>query len=236
MIPNIREHHDSSQHSNKVSTTNVNSSAVQISESVMGFSRKSVLVTQNSPVGLDHLHRRRPSEMGITDFMNLSKQQKSMLETFNKLAELKWFVEEKRVRSGESFGDVNSKETEFMAYTLSDSHFAELDERDYQRALKKIAQENFEKKLKFFQGLPCFSSVSQMLLKKLMALFAVEKDCKRGDFVYKQGELASKVFVIFEGDFEIVRRKNNKLTKKEEEYKKIRFMNEYIKNGEHHSL
>jgi len=39
------------------------------------------------------------------------------------------------------------------------------------------------------------------------------------------------VYIIFEGDFEVIRRKNNKLTKKEEAHKKIRFMNNLSKPG-----
>jgi len=53
--------------------------------------------------------------------------------------------------------------------------------------------------------------VGMKLLRKLMNLFK-EVTLKRGDYVFKQGSLATNVYVIFEGDFEIYRKKINKLT------------------------
>jgi len=39
------------------------------------------------------------------------------------------------------------------------------------------------------------------------------------------------VYIIYEGDFEISRRKKNKLTKKEEAHNQVRYINEKVKKG-----
>jgi len=57
-----------------------------------------------------------------------------------------------------------------------------------------------------------------MLLKRLMGHFVLEKT-NFGKVVYTQGDKADKVYVIFSGDFEIIRKKQNKMTNKEMEYK-----------------
>jgi len=49
--------------------------------------------------------------------------------------------------------------------------------------------------------------------------------------VYQQGQPANKVFIIFDGDFEIIRKKINKFTKKEEAHNTVRFINNHIKDG-----
>ena len=63
-----------------------------------------------------------------------------------------------------------------------------------------------------------------MSVRKYLNLFVLEK-FKRGQEIYSQGEETSKVYIVFQGDFEIIRRKNNKITKKEVAYNQVRFMN-----------
>ena len=43
--------------------------------------------------------------------------------------------------------------------------------------------------------------------------------------LYEQGKPADKVFIIYEGEFEVTRKKHNKLTKKEIAIKTIRVLN-----------
>ena len=118
----------------------------------------------------------------------------------------------------------------YIPSTGSDCHFAVLEARDYSKVLRRLEKEAFEKKLAFFRNLPSLSMVGMKLLRKLMNLFK-EVTLKRGDYVFKQGSLATNVYVIFEGDFEIYRKKINKLTQKEIAYKQVRFMNQHVKDG-----
>ena len=67
-------------------------------------------------------------------------------------------------------------------------------------------------------SLPCFAGIGSRLLNRFIELFEKEK-FTRNQIVYSQGEMSTKAYIVYSGDFEIVRKKRNKLTKKEEAHK-----------------
>ena len=77
--------------------------------------------------------------------------------------------------------------------------------------------------------------VGQNFLKRLMGYFH-EESFIRDQHVYDQGHDAEKVYVVANGEFEVTRKKNNMLTKKEMEYKQVRYINESRKQEEERDM
>ena len=125
-------------------------------------------ITINSDVEIDKYER----------YMTLKKDERDKLNRLAELEKVEWFSEQRILTSGSGFGgfqDYDSPISDIYAVTISDCHFAVLKKEDYSKALKKIEQQHFDEKKEFFRSIPCLSSVSSMLLTKLVRLFNKER-------------------------------------------------------------
>ena len=49
--------------------------------------------------------------------------------------------------------------------------------------------------------------------------------------MFEQGQPSKKVYVIFQGDFEIIRRRKNLQTKREKDFQNAKFITQQLKSG-----
>ena len=119
--------------------------------------------------------------------MILSDDEKNRLRKLNDFENLKWYIEERTLSHGKSFGGFDSKVDGFDPachfVTISDCHLAVLEKRDFIRVEKRIDQETTQKRLTFFKEHPYFKDIGQMLIKKIIGLFKNES-FKLGDLLY----------------------------------------------------
>jgi len=87
----------------------------------------------------------------------------------------------------------------------SDCVFAVMNKATYQKILLKKHKEELEEKSKFIQSIPFFRNWSNLALSKF-SYFFVEKQFRRNQAVYQEGDKIDSIFVIREGEFEVVRK------------------------------
>jgi len=69
------------------------------------------------------------------------------------------------------------------------------------------------------------------LLRRLTSYFE-QKKYIRNQVVYTQGVAPDMVYVVYEGEFEVVRRKVNKITAKQKHFDTVRLLNDHRKAPE----
>lgn len=73
-------------------------------------------------------------------------------------------------------------------------------------------QKQLDAKVEFFKGFRISEGISRTNLNKL-SQFLKEKQFRRRDVVYKEGDLADIIYFIKEGEFEITKQVKTKLNK-----------------------
>lgn len=93
--------------------------------------------------------------------------------------------------------------------TLDPTGVAVLNRNDYVRVLKKVEIKKDNCKSEYFLKVPFFQSFSSGQIRKLTRE-TEELKCRRDQYVMRQGDEASHVLVVQDGEFEILRyRKTN---------------------------
>jgi len=75
---------------------------------------------------------------------------------------------------------------------------------DYNKTLNKIEVRNINKIIDFFKGLPYFATYGRSALDKIRLQFGKVKFLRK-QIVYKEGDKSEYVYIVYNGDFELVK-------------------------------
>lgn len=87
-----------------------------------------------------------------------------------------------------------------------------LEKDDFQKVIMSSMQKKLDAKVEFFKNFRLSEGISRTNLNKL-SYFLKEKQYRRRDLVFREGELADHVYFIKEGEFEITKSVKTKLDK-----------------------
>ena len=90
---------------------------------------------------------------------------------------------------------------------ISDCQFATIEKNDYQRVLRKIEIKAFNQKIDFFNSIPHFKFLTSNMIKKFIHSFVV-KYYKINQNILQQGAEPAQVYIVLDGEFEIIKRIN----------------------------
>jgi len=95
---------------------------------------------------------------------------------------------------------------------LTDCKFAVLNKACYQQVFLVREKKKLERKVKYLKDIPFLKHVSKTKLAKFSYFFQ-EKEYKRGQAIYQEGEPCRYVFIVKEGEFELKKKfkKSNKV-------------------------
>ena len=113
------------------------------------------------------------------------------------------FVDVARLEAGASFGElalIDGKPRMCTVKCLSRSHFIVLSKADYKKSLFEIEKKRQAEKSNFIKNIPFFSKLTRTFLNKLSYNFKTLYMTKDA-FLYRQGDLADKVFIVRKGKF-----------------------------------
>lgn len=113
-----------------------------------------------------------------------------------------------KLEEGDSFGELAllySKPRMATIKCIERSHFVVLTKDDYNGAIAEIERRKTNEKINFIKMLPVFAKLSRTQLTRYTYNL---KDVQiiKDSFLYKEGDLADKVFIIREGEFQILKR------------------------------
>mmetsp|Transcript_12648 Transcript_12648/g.12465 ORF Transcript_12648/g.12465 Transcript_12648/m.12465 type:complete len:125 (-) Transcript_12648:810-1184(-) len=117
-------------------------------------------------------------------------------------------MEVKVLTAGQSFGELALIQNKPRAATIrctQDTHFAVLSRQDYGKVLLKIDEAAINKIVDFLRGTPHFKNWTKIALSKLSYFFK-KQTFLRNQIVFKEGDLCKNVYIIFNGEFEIMKK------------------------------
>lgn len=185
----------------------------------------------------------------------LKRAELQKLKELKKYEGYEWFAEVVRNRAGDSFGELALQQREpekrkraATALCLSECDFAVLERKEYDKVVRRLEQKELNAKMEFFTGLPFLRhwTIHQIQKHRLHYFFKAES-YKRNQVVLREGTPANWVYVVREGDFEMIRRVAVPVDKEEAHAKKVRGLigpsgqdprsgHRRIKRGGSHSL
>lgn len=139
----------------------------------------------------------------------------SQLQRFKKF---EWFVEAKKQGQGACFGELALEATDpqkqrrqatVVAHTSCE--FAVLSREDYLKILKKVEAKETNNRANFLAKIPFFQSMSFNKVKKLTQYF-VNEEVLRLQYLYRQGQRPTHIYIVVKGDFEILRKNRRQLS------------------------
>lgn len=87
---------------------------------------------------------------------------------------------------------------------LTDTHFAVLSKKDFNKVLGNIERKKYNEKIQFLRSLPYFTCLTRASLGKLSYQFQ-EIHTIKDQVIYKEGDVADYVYLVKEGQFEVSR-------------------------------
>ncbi len=111
------------------------------------------------------------------------------------------------LKPGTQFGElalINDAPRAATIYCMQESIFAIIERAEYERVLKRIEIKNQQMKIAFLKSLHFLAHWTTSQIQKVMHSFS-EKSFVRNQSVYLQGEDPSLVYVVKEGEFEVLR-------------------------------
>jgi CRP-like cAMP-binding protein len=115
------------------------------------------------------------------------------------------FIKIADLNSGQSFGELallKGQPRMASIYCRTACHLATLSKQDYNKILRSVFERQLEHKIKFLSSMLMFRDWTQMSLTKLSYYFR-ERKLGRKCTLYREGALASKIFVIVKGDLKV---------------------------------
>lgn len=140
------------------------------------------------------------------ELMNIASQD-SLIDVSD--SEIRTVIEEKEVsqmHAGKSFGElalISDRPRAASVVCKNRVVVAVLKKEDFKKILGTVSEKKIEKKVKFLQTIPFFSGWSKLGLYKLSYFFKVASFCKNQK-VYKEGDIASDVYIVIEGEFRVI--------------------------------
>jgi CRP-like cAMP-binding protein len=112
-------------------------------------------------------------------------------------------IEVVQFSKGGSFGELALESSKPRAASIKckqPCHFVVLEKSDYNRLILKLIRDKRNNLVSFLQSLPIFSKITKGTIAKLTYNFR-EKEYTQGQTVYREGERASDVYIVIEGEF-----------------------------------
>lgn len=104
--------------------------------------------------------------------------------------------------AGQSFGEmslINDRPRYFSVKCLEATILAVLHKEDYQ-IIGKIQEKQINEKIEFIRGIRAFKNWTKIAVQKLSYFFKSQQ-YKKGNIIYKEGDLPTDVFLIKQGEF-----------------------------------
>lgn len=148
--------------------------------------------------------------------MELTEMERNNLNQLKRFNQFDWFVEASKHNRGAYFGEL-ALETEkkeslrhkITVKTMTKCEMAVLRRADFLKVMKKIEGREVNNRATFLMGIPYFQHLSIIQVKKLTHQFE-SVNYMRQQYVYKQGDMPKYIYIVVDGDFEILRHKKNK--------------------------
>jgi cAMP-dependent protein kinase regulator len=112
------------------------------------------------------------------------------------------------VKGGDSFGELSLIFNKPRAATIMAkvrTHAASLNRTDYDKIIKPIEEKKLNAKINFLKSYPFLSHLSRQTLGKLPHNVS-EITFNRGNTVYREGDKADGLFLVYKGEFKIYKR------------------------------
>jgi len=93
--------------------------------------------------------------------------------------------------------------------TLADTCFAAVSRDDYLRIRRRLTGQEAERQIAFLHSIPLLSGLSPYQTRKTSEK-ATQQSFQRHQFIFTQGELPTHVYVVCEGEIELLRNKKSK--------------------------
>ena len=102
--------------------------------------------------------------------------------------------------------DLDNQRRNATIKTLSYCEFAILSRYEFMRVLRRKETKKINNKVAFLQKIPVFERLSYTQIRKLTAALTINT-CSRQQFVFRQHQKPGKIYIVIDGDFEILREK-----------------------------
>ena len=143
--------------------------------------------------------------------LNLTEQEITNLKQIHRFKMFRWWIVQKVLDRGDCFGEAafeslrhSEKYRREEMETTQRTGLAVLSKTDYFRVLKKAQAKNSVNKKDFIQKIPLFKQITNVQAASLLHTSSEEK-CSLNQYVYQQGKIASHLYVVLEGEFEMLR-------------------------------
>eukprot|EP00347_Sterkiella_histriomuscorum_P008621 403344394 len=117
------------------------------------------------------------------------------------------YIEISQLQTGQSFGDlalIEQKPRMASIRCLTETHFAVLSKKDFNKVLGVIEKKKYNEKVQFLRSLPFFSQLTKTSLGKLTYQFT-DISTIRNQVLYKEGDSADYVYIVKGGQFEVIK-------------------------------
>ncbi|CDW86844.1 cyclic nucleotide-binding domain containing protein [Stylonychia lemnae] len=117
------------------------------------------------------------------------------------------YTEISQIQTGQSFGDlalIEQKPRMASIRCMTDTHFAVLSKKDFNKVLGVIERKKYNDKVAFLRSLPFFSQLTKTSLGKLTYQFH-DISTIRHQILYREGEPAEYVYIVKVGQFEVMK-------------------------------
>ncbi|CDW78470.1 UNKNOWN [Stylonychia lemnae] len=153
------------------------------------------------------------SDINVEEIPEYDNLQEEKLTKSNSIKSIN-FREVARLSEGKTFGELALIVHKPRMATIRceiGTHFAVLDKYDFQRCLGKLEKKQLNQIIDFLKNLQCFKSWTRNSVGKF-SYFLSKQKFKRGQIVYKEGQVSDKVFIVKKGEFELQRKMKKDLT------------------------
>ena len=118
------------------------------------------------------------------------------------------FIEICRLSAGACFGElalIDGKPRMATIKCVTRCHFLTLNRSHYNKYLHEIEKKHKIQKVVIIQKIPILSKLTKNFVHNRLSHNLHEKDTVRGQYLFRQGELAENIFIVLEGLFLITK-------------------------------
>ena len=113
------------------------------------------------------------------------------------------------LKTGDCFGElalISQKPRAATIRTSIETNLLVISRKDFDKVLIRIEEANLNKTVDFFKIMPEFRHWTKNALSKLSYFFQRKKYI-RNQIVFQEGEPCNHVFIVFSGEFEVIKKK-----------------------------
>ena len=158
----------------------------------------------------------RPPLVDEEEIMELTELERSNLNQLRRFSQFDWYIEATKLSRGAVFGELalemdkkESLKRKATVKTMTKCELAILKRSDFLKVIKKIEVREINNRANFLMSIPYFQHLSANQVKKLTHQFETVRYLRQ-QFVFKQGQVPTHMYIVVDGDFEILRHKKSK--------------------------